>query len=252
MSFPSLCRFRATVAYDGTAYCGYQRQRDDQPTVQGELEKVLARVAREPVKVLGAGRTDSGVHATGQVIAFDLAWPHGRETLQKALNAMLPKDIAVRDVVVADPQFHPRFDARHRAYDYYIEECGDGVRRPFTRWQRWQVMGKLDVVAMNQAAALLVGEHDFATFGRPPHGSNTVRNVSTAVWRREADSLIFSIAANAFLYHMVRSIVGSLKLVGEGQWTVSYFKNAFEAQDRQGVGKIAPPHGLYLVSVMYE
>lgn len=252
MSTPSVCRFRAIVAYDGSAYVGYQRQRDDQATVQGELEKALARMARQPVNVLGAGRTDSGVHATGQVIAFDLAWPHGRVALQKAMNANLPSDIAIRDVQRVDARFHPRFDARRRAYDYYIEECLDGVRRPLSRGRQWQIMTPLDMAAMNVAASYLVGTHDFATFGQPPQGTNTVRTIHTAVWRRDGDSLIFSISADAFLYRMVRSIVGSLKLVGDGKWSVAQFKNAFEAQDRAQAATTAPAHGLYLVSVMYE
>lgn len=252
MSTPSVSRFRATVAYDGSAYLGYQRQRDEQATVQGELEKALGRIGKKPVPVLGAGRTDSGVHATGQVIAFDLVWPHGRVALQKAMNANLPDDIAVRGVEIANPRFHPRFDARSRAYEYYIEVCRDEVRRPLSRARQWQVMRPLDLAAMNEAAALLLGEYDFATFGQPPQGTNTVRTVSTAVWRREGDSLIFSIAANAFLYRMVRSIVGSLKLVGDGKWTVTQFLDAFEAQDRARAATTAPAHGLYLVSVMYE
>ncbi|MCA9980217.1 MAG: tRNA pseudouridine(38-40) synthase TruA [Anaerolineales bacterium] len=247
-----LSRFRATVAYDGTAYFGYQRQRDDQPTVQGELEKALSVLAKHPVTVWGAGRTDSGVHATGQVIAFDLSWRHGRGALQKAINATLPDDIAVREVTIVPPHFHPRFDARERAYNYYIEECPDGIKRPLTRLRQWQVMSVLDLEAMNEAARHLVGEHDFATFGQAPQGTNTVRVLHTAVWQRNGDSLIFSISANAFLYRMVRSIVGSLKLVGEGKWTTHEFIDAFEAQNRQRAGTTAPAHGLYLVSVAYE
>jgi tRNA pseudouridine38-40 synthase len=248
----AVTRFRATVAYDGTAYFGYQRQRDDQPTVQGELEKVLARLAQKPVTVWGAGRTDSGVHATGQVVAFDLAWNHGRVPLQKALNAQLPPDIAVRDVTETDPRFHPRFDAVGRAYEYHVVMCADGVKRPLSRWREWQVMSWLDVTAMNEAATLLRGTHDFATFGQPPHGTNTVRTVNTAVWQQQDDNLLFSISADAFLYRMVRSIVGSLVLVGKGEWTQTQFKNSFFAKERQQAGKTAPAHGLYLVSVLYE
>lgn len=244
-------RYRATLAYDGTAYCGFQRQRSDFASVQAEVERALGVIAHQPVGLLAAGRTDSGVHATGQVISFDLAWRHSSEKLLRALNANLPDDVVVCEVQETEATFHPRFDALRRRYEYFIQECPDGIRRPFTRTRYWQLLETLDMEQMNLAAAHLVGEHDFATFGTPPHGESTIRKLFVANWRREADLLIFTIEANAFLYRMVRSVVGSLKLVGDGRWTVAEFVAGFAAADRQQAGTTAPAHGLYLVSVVY-
>jgi tRNA pseudouridine38-40 synthase len=246
-----LQRYRATIEYDGTDYRGFQRQRQG-PTIQAALEQALASLARRSVRVIGAGRTDSGVHALGQVISFDLNWPakHGSAALQRALNANLPEDIVVLQLTEAQPGFHPRFDARQRTYRYLI--CNVPVRRPLCRRRCWQVSPRLDVDRMNQAAALLVGTHDFATFGRPPKGENTVRQVYRARWQGEGEQLRFEITANAFLQRMVRSLVGSLKEVGTGKWTVEQFAAAFEARQRACSATAAPPQGLYLVSVSYD
>lgn len=244
-------RYRATIEYDGTDYYGFQRQRQGS-TIQAAVEQALASLAGHPVRVIGAGRTDSGVHAVGQVISFDLNWPdkHGSAALQRALNANLPEDIVVLQLTEAPSGFHPRFDARQRTYRYVI--CNTLVRRPLCRQRCWQVSRPLDVELMNQAAALLVGTHDFATFGRPPKGDNTVRQVYKAGWQRDGKQLRFEITANAFLYRMVRSLVGSLKAVGAGEWMVEQFADAFQAGQRSRSATAAPPQGLYLVSVNYE
>ena len=244
-------RYRATLAYDGMAYYGFQRQRAGQLTVQEVVERALAAVAHQPVAILAAGRTDTGVHATGQVIAFDLAWAHGTAKLVRALNANLPPDVAIWGVDEAPDTFHPRYDAVRRRYEYVVQECPDGLPRPFTRHRYWQIFEELDVVQMNLAAQHLVGEHDFATFGTPPQGDSTIRELFMADWRREDGLLIFTIEANAFLYRMVRSIVGSLKLVGDGRWPVAKFVAGLQAADRRLAGTTAPAHGLYLVSVTY-
>jgi tRNA pseudouridine38-40 synthase len=244
-------RYRATIEYDGTHYNGFQRQRRA-PTIQAAIEQALGSLAGRPVRVTGAGRTDTGVHALGQVISFDLNWPdkHGVAALQRALNAHLPEDIVVLQLTEAAEGFHPRFDARRRCYRYMI--CNTLVRRPLCRRRCWHVSRFLDVDLMNRAAALLVGTHDFATFGRPPKGENTVRQVYQAVWQRNDERLRFEITANAFLYRMVRSLVGSLKMVGTGEWTVEQFAGAFQARERSHSATAAPAHGLYLVSVNYE
>ena len=208
-------RYRAQVEYDGTAYFGFQRQREEQPTIQGELEKAISRLSGQKVTVLGAGRTDSGVHAWGQVIAFDLEWRHDEDALLRAMNAHLPPDIAIQTVVVAAASFHPRYDARRRAYEYVIYNAP--VRSAHRRQRAWQVSWPLDVERMNDAAAVLIGSHDFATFGQPPAGENTVRHVYRAEWQRQDTELIFFIEANAFLYRMVRSLVGTLVEVGNGK-----------------------------------
>ncbi len=252
VALPVAQTYRATVQYDGAAYYGFQRQRQGTPSVQAELESALAHLAGRPIRVIGAGRTDTGVHALGQVIGFTIEWPqqHGRAALLRALNANLPPDIAVVELAEAPPGFHPRFDARRRTYAYHV--CITPTRRPLIRQRAWQMAEALDVARMNAAAALLVGEHDFATFGRPTIGDSTVRAVYTAEWRQEGDLLVFQICANAFLQRMVRSIVGALVAVGRGKLTVADFAAALSARDRSQSAGAAPPHGLYLISVEYD
>lgn len=242
-------RYRALIEYDGTGYFGFQRQREEHPSIQGELEKALSYLAQQPVSVTGAGRTDSGVHALGQVISFDLEWRHGLEALQRAINANLPADIVILQLNQASPTFHPRFDARRRSYVYRIYNAA--VRSPVRRFQSWHVRHPLNVEKMNQAASVLLGRHDFGTFGQPPVGENRVRQVFRAEWERDRDWLLFHIEANAFLYRMVRSLVGSMKMVGDDSWTVEDFVAAFRSCDRGRSGTVAPPQGLYLVSVIY-
>lgn len=251
--------FRATVQYDGAAYQGFQRQRrgprGEGASIQEELEGALARLAGYPVRVTGAGRTDTGVHALGQVVAFTIDWPteRGDVALLRALNAHLPPDIAISALSEAPVGFHPRFDARRRTYEYRV--VNTPVRQPLLRQRAWHVVAVLDEGRMNAAAALLVGAHDFATFGRPPAGDNTVREVYSAGWRGdEADEgrlLVFRICANAFLFRMVRSLVGSLRKVGDGSWSVDDFAAALAACDRKRSASAAPAHGLYLVAVEY-
>lgn len=246
-----MTRYRALLAYDGTAYHGFQRQAGDTPTIQGALEAALARISGRAVTVHAAGRTDAGVHASGQVIAFDLDWRHEAQALLRALNAHLPTDIALQSIAPAAADFHPRFSALGRRYVY--ELYARRTRQPlWDRW-RWQLPFALDVAAMQQAAALLVGEHDFATFGQPPQGENTVRQVTESTLRviEAGDVLAYSVSGNAFLQHMVRSIVGTLVEVGRGALTVEGFEAAFMAADRGRAGPTAPAHGLTLVEVRY-
>lgn len=244
-------RYRATIEYDGSDYRGFQWQQDE-PTVQAAIEAALQAISGKSIRITGAGRTDTGVHALGQVITFDLDWPekHGLEALQRALNAHLPDDIVVLQLIKAAAGFHPRFDARRRSYHYLIYNTP--IRRPLYRRHYWHVVRPLDVDRMNEAAALLLGTHDFATFGRPPQGERTIREVHQAVWQQEEACLRFVITANAFLHRMVRSLVGSLVAVGLGKWTVAQFAEAFRACDRSRSATAAPAHGLYLVSVDYE
>jgi tRNA pseudouridine38-40 synthase len=245
-------RYCAVVEYDGTDFVGFQRQRDEFRTVQGELESALSKLGQGMVSAVAAGRTDSGVHATGQVISFDLTWKSSLSKLMLAINLHLPWDIAIRKVDLAKSGFHPRFDAKRRAYQYHIELCGDRARRPLTRNRKWQVFQPLDVLAMNAAAKCLVKKTDFSTFGMPPQGNNAVREVFVAKWTQSGNELTFFIEANAFLYRMVRSIAGSLKLVGDGSWSIDDFKDALEASDRKRSAAVAPARGLYLSSVTYE
>ena len=242
-------RYRALIEYDGTAYAGYQRQAVQQ-TVQGELENAIYTVVHQPVTISSAGRTDTGVHAQGQVISFEIDWRHGVEKLQRAINVNLPKDIVILQIDETRPDFHPRYDARRRAYEYSIYNTS--FRSPMRRYRSWHVKQPLAIDKMNQAAMTLIGVQDFATFGQPPQGNITTRELFAAQWRMEGELFVFFVQANAFLYRMVRSIVGSLVMVGRGVWTVEQFVEVLQARDRGRSAAVAPAHGLYLVDVTYE
>jgi tRNA pseudouridine38-40 synthase len=241
-------RVRAVVAYDGTAYGGFQRQ-TNAPTVQTTLEAALAQVTQETITILAAGRTDAGVHAIGQVVALDTAWRHGVDALQRALNAVLPADVAVRAVEVVSPDFHPRYDARSRRYQYTLYNAP--VRCPLARRRSLYVAKPLDVEVMQRAARTLVGEHDFAAFGQSSQGRVTVRRVMMAEWGGASPWLTFDIEANAFLYRMVRSIVGTLLQVGRGEMNVEDFRAILASRDRSQAGPTAPSHGLCLMEIKY-
>jgi tRNA pseudouridine38-40 synthase len=251
--------FRALVEYDGTNYAGWQVQ-TNRPTVQGTLETTIAQVTQQSVRVTGAGRTDAGVHASGQVIRFDVAWRHTPADMQRAINARLPADVAVHDLQTAAPGFHPRFSARSRAYRYTV--WSGAVRSPLRARFAHYVRRPLDVDAMNVAAQLLVGWHDFATFGVDPEmgsgAGNTQRQVLRAIWQSEPDLtgeghlVRFDIEANAFLRTMVRTIVAALLEVGSGRRTVEQFGSLLLAAQRGLAPPPAPACGLCLVEVTYE
>lgn len=241
-------RVKATVAYDGSDFLGFQRQANGR-TVQEVLEAALERITGRRVRVLAAGRTDAGVHAEGQVIAFDAYWRHGLPDLQRAMNAVLPPDTAVRELVEAAPGFHPRYDARSRRYRYSVYNAP--VRSPLARRTSLHVRGPLDLDAMEAATALLVGEHDFAAFGRPTQGDVTVRCVIEAGWVAELPWLFFEIEANAFLFRMVRSIVGTLLQVGRGRLSPEQFRAILVSRDRSCAGQTVAAQGLCLMRVNY-
>jgi tRNA pseudouridine38-40 synthase len=241
-------RLWAQVEYDGTDFFGFQVQ-VRRRTVQGEIERAIRSVTGVETRVIGAGRTDRGVHARGQVIAFEAAWQHDLADLHRALNAVLAADVAIVEMGRAAERFHPRFSALRRAYRYRILN-----RRwplPLERRTAWHVVRDLDVDRMAQASRCLVGTHDFVTFGRPPQGENTVRHVFQAGWQARKPFLIFDIEANAFLYRMVRSIVGTLVQVGWGQISPAEFETMLGRRDRSLVKKVAPAHGLCLMRVDY-
>jgi tRNA pseudouridine38-40 synthase len=242
-------RYRALVEYDGTDFLGYQIQAAGR-TIQGEIEKVLKTVTQSEVRIDGAGRTDAGVHATGQVIAFNIAWRHSLAELHRALNANLPHDIVISHLEITHGAFHPRFNALSRSYRYMI------VNRPWPgvlqRRYAHHVRQALEVAAMREASQFLLGTHDFASFGKPSQGENTVREVKRTEWLVAAgDYLFFEISANAFLYRMVRNIVGTLVQVGLGQLAASEVKNILNARDLSRSAPPAPAHGLCLVGVTY-
>ena len=244
-----MVRYRAIVEYDGTDFSGYQLQARRR-TVQGELEKAITSVTRCEARVTGAGRTDAGVHATGQVIAFEVSWRHEARDLLRALNAVLAEDVAIKKLEVAEPRFHPRYDAIRRQYRYTVMTAA--TRSPMTRRYAHLERERLSVEAMQAGCRWLLGSHDFRAFGRPPQGDTTVRFVTQAEWRTEGEErLEFDIAANAFLYRMVRNIVGTLLRIGRGELPAEHVKGLIETGDRRGAGPAAPAQGLCLVKIDY-
>ncbi len=241
-------RVKAVVTYDGTGYGGFQRQKNAS-SIQEELERALAKLTSVPCRILAAGRTDAGVHAEGQVIAFDTEWRHTLTDLHRGLNALLPRQIAVSRLEAAELTFHPRYDALRRWYRYTFY-CGP-VRNPLVARFSLHVARTLNVEAMRVAASMLVGQQDFAAFGSPVVGENTVREVYHAVWTEQDVWLYFDIEANAFLYRMVRMIVGTLLRVGEGALSPDEFGDILRMRDRHKAGPAVAARGLCLKAVSY-
>lgn len=244
---------RCVVAYDGTDFLGFQRQAGG-PTVQGVLEDAIASLTGEQVRVLGAGRTDAGVHAAGQVIAFRTGSRIPVERWPYALNSRLPPSVVVQEAAEAPEGFHPRRDAVAKVYQYTIWNAPF----PCPFWSRWalHVPPPLDVDAMARAAAVLVGRHDFAAFraaGSTPVKS-TVRHLMELVVERcpqEPRCVRIVARADGFLYHMVRNIAGTLLLVGQGRRPPEWVAEVLAGRRREAAGPTAPAHGLCLVRVEY-
>jgi len=244
-----MARYQVILAYDGSGFQGSQRQAKIR-TVQGELEKSLRKLGWSEKSVIMAGRTDTGVHATGQVAAFDFEWTHTEERLLKALNAGLPPDLAVRSLRETSADFHPRFDATSRRYRYrlFCEPIRDPLRERFA----WRVWPAVDENMLHQSAGLFPGTHDFAAFGSPttPKGT-TARTVTKTGWKRMPDGeWQFEIQADAFLYRMVRRSVFVQVAVAQGRCSLEEVRNALLRQKKLLSG-LAPAHGLTLVEVKY-
>jgi tRNA pseudouridine38-40 synthase len=245
-----MARYKVILAYDGSGFAGSQRQADSR-TVQGELEKALVKLGWTARSVLMAGRTDTGVHATGQVAAFDLDWAHSDEELQKALNATLPRDLSVRKLAPASADFHPRFDATSRRYCYRL--FSEPTRDPLHEKFAWRVWPAMDENALPGTAAILPGTHDFSSFGSPttPKGT-TVRTVIKAEWRKMPDGeWQFEVQADAFLYRMVRRLVFVQVAVALGKCSDEEVRSALLWKQGKLPAGLAPAHGLTLVEVTY-
>jgi tRNA pseudouridine38-40 synthase len=277
--------FKMTVAYDGTLYAGWQVQLRRQ-TIQGMLEKAIAQVCRERVRVTGSGRTDSGVHAIGQVASFSLGqWRAGADDLARALNSKLPPDISIRRIVETVDDFHAIRDARGKRYRYQLRIGGN--RDAFEYRYRWHLPGPIDIDAIRQAAELIRGKQDFASFqAAGSDRKTTVRDIraldiieqpvittadpsvpltctsnlvgSTAFggagqggWESSPRHIAIEVEADGFLYNMVRNIVGSLVEVGRGKYPPQWIADVIAARDRTVAGPTAPPHGLFLLWVHY-
>jgi len=245
---PEVRTIKAVVEYDGTRYAGFQQQ-PHLLTIQGEMERALREVTQEEAKIVGAGRTDAGVHAGGQVVHFLTGWKRSLEELHRAFNAVLSPDIAIREMTVAMPDFHARFSAVTRAYRYTI--LNQPVRSPLEARYAHHYEHHLDAAAMGQALEYLVGTHDFASFGQPTQGESTLRDVLRVSCSREGNHIHVDLTANAFLRHMARAIVGTLLLVGRGVLHAEDMKAILAAKDRSQAGPPAPAHGLCLVRVNY-
>jgi tRNA pseudouridine38-40 synthase len=247
-----MARYQVRLAYDGSRFSGFQKQTGGR-TVQAEVEAALRRISWTGDSILAAGRTDTGVHALGQVIAFDLDWQHSSEKLLRALNANLPEDVAAQEAKMADPLFHPRFEARSRWYRYDLF-CHP-IRHPIRERYAWRVWPGVSRERLYRAAGFLVGKHDFQAFGTPPHtGGSTVREVFEARWLVERgaggmESLVFEIGADAFLYHMVRRMVALQVEIGQGRQEPELAARCLEGKSE--VKGLAPAHGLFLAEVRY-
>jgi tRNA pseudouridine38-40 synthase len=240
---------KMVLAYEGTNYAGFQRQSNG-PTIQGLLEDKLAMILNCKVKIIGSGRTDAGVHAYGQVVNFKTVKQLSALKIQKALNSLLPEDILIRSAEETVLDFHARYSSKNKTYSYNI--YNDEARPLFNRNFVYYYRHHLDLERMKDAAALLVGKHDFKSFQAA--GStvvNTIRTIHFCHLYRTGLLIKVLINADGFLYHMVRNIVGSLILVGNGKWSIEGFKNLIEKKDRTLAGPTAPAKGLCLEEVFY-
>ena len=257
-----MARYRVILAYDGTDFYGFQRQASDpnKRTVQGVVETALRQAGWQGRSILGAGRTDTGVHASGQVIAFDLDWAHSPQALQAALNSRLPPDVAVQAAYPVAPDFHPRYDALARRYRYclFCQPERDPLRERYA-WRVWP-----PVADLTPLAKIWLGAHDFAAFGSPAKpGGSTLRTVLFAEWQDHRDEWIFEIQADAFLYRMVRRLVYVQVAAGQGRVQAEALAQALQGRTREssrGVSRgiqdvpmgAAPASGLTLVEVRYD
>ncbi len=241
-------RFFIELSYNGGAYSGWQRQ-PNAITIQEVVEKALSVLLRHDVAVVGAGRTDAGVHASHYVAHFESDGVVDCEWLTYKMNILLPYDIAVKSIYEVAPDLHARFSATLREYTYIIEPR----KNPFTRHTSWQFTQPLDIKQMNDAASMLIGEHDFTTFAKLGSDNKTnICRVTLAEWSVESDgSLHFTIRANRFLRNMIRAVVGTLVDVGKGRYSVEQFREIFESQELSRCSTGAPAQGLFLSDIKY-
>lgn len=241
--------YRAVLSYDGGPFRGFAAQPDVE-TVEGRLVSALSTITGEDVKLAVAGRTDAGVHALGQVVSFPTQAPlEDPDDIVRRLNSICGPEIAVVSIAEVPGSFDARFSAVSRSYEYAL--LNRPQQDPFSRHTTWHRSERLDVAAMRKAAEFLVGEHDFSSFGRVIEDKSPVRTIESFEIVEEGDLVLFRLTANSFMQQMVRSLVGTLVKVGEGAISPDDMPSILEAKDRSAAGPVAPPHGLFLVSVSY-
>lgn len=244
-------KMKAVIQYDGTSYCGWQFQ-PDLPTIQGEFERILSRIVQFDTRIHGAGRTDSGVHALGQVAHFSVNWRHEIHKLQRGLNSLLPQDISVLKLEKAPQDFHARHDSTSKTYVYTV--FNTSVKSPFHRLYSWHIPQPLDLPLMNKASAIILGTHDFASFGAPTDGTpSTVRQIFSAQWIPDQDGklLRFYVTGSGFLRYMVRTVVATMIRVGKREIDPRHVQIILDSRERAlAIGK-APACGLCLMQVNY-
>jgi tRNA pseudouridine38-40 synthase len=247
---PALQGHKLTIAYRGTEFSGWQRQTAKR-TVQECIEAALEKIWRAKISLQGSGRTDTGVHALGQVASFNAPRRHAATDLQRALNANLPRDVRIVRCRLVSPAFHARFDAMGKTYRYLI--WNQLVQDPFTLDTHWHVPRPLDLPAMRRAARFLLGRHDFASFTSNPgyERESTVRTMKRASVVRDGAEIVFHFTAEGYLYRMVRNLAGALAKVGLGKITVDDFVKILRARSRSEAPANAPACGLYLMGVTY-
>ncbi len=240
---------KITVEYDGTNYCGWQIQTNGE-SIQGVLERAISTFFGTPIRIIGSGRTDAGVHAIGQAANFFVDKECDLFRISRGLNALTPVDITVKAVEIVPDSFDARRDGRSRVYEYRI--LNRATPSPFCLNRAWHIHEALDVRAMRAAIACLLGEHDFSAFRAAGcEAAHPIRKVYHTSLEPRGELLVYTIEATAFLRHMVRNIVGTLAEVGRSLRPPQSFSELLEARDRTKAGPTAPPHGLYLVEVKY-
>lgn len=243
-------RIKLTIAYDGTNYCGWQIQPNG-ITIEEVLNKTLSKMLEEDILIIGASRTDSGVHAMGNVAVFDTNTTIPPEKIAVALNQRLPEDIVITKSEEVSLEFHPRYCDCSKTYEYHI--INTRIPIPTKRLTNYFVSYVLDIDKMRQAASYLVGEHDFVSFCNVRTDvENTVRTITALDLIENGDEIIIRITGNGFLYNMVRIIVGTLIRVGRGFYEPERVKEILEAKDRKAAGVTAPAHGLFLMEINYK
>lgn len=246
-----MARYQIILAYNGLNFTGSQKQANSR-TVQGELEKALRQIGWSGKSVLMAGRTDRGVHASGQVAAFDFAeWKYSKETLLQAINAKLPRDLVVKKLQATSSEFHPRFDATSRTYRYRL--FYDKVRDPLRETFEWHVRASFNEETLKESAKLFLGKHDFSAFGSQTiENGATVRTITKSEWKKKPkNEWQFEVTADAFLYRMVRRMVFIQVALAQGKCSLEDVEQALSKKQVQLPSGLAPAHGLTLIQVTY-